>query len=239
MRLALVSLIALAAGASALAQTPSSSTPAPTPPAAVQPPAPPTTAPAPAAPVAPTPPSNAATPSAPTPAAEAPTPPPPPPPPPPPTDPTAIAVLNVLDKICVPSAHGGNLPQLAKADGFRKNSDNNWVMKTRDYAFTVLDPGTNPTQCHVFVNHPIIPDSPGQPIVLALNGWANPDQGWSLYRNDKSVQEGFLYTTRSWQREVGANEESLVFATKRKPDGSPLHSDHDESEFIYGVAKVG
>jgi hypothetical protein len=233
MRVALVSLVALAASASAFAQTPSPAPAAPQP-ETVQPPAPPAS-------TAPTPgeaaPAPGATPPATTVAPEAP-PAPPPPPPPPPTDPAAIAVLGVLDRVCVPAAHGGNLPQLAKADGFRKNSDNNWVMKTRDYTLTVIDPGTNPTQCHVFVNHAVIPDSPGQPIVLGLNGWANPDQGWALYRNDKSVQQGFLYTTRSWQREVGPNEESLVFATKRKPDGSPLHSGHDESEFIYGVAKI-
>ena len=30
-----------------------------------------------------------------------------------------------------------------------------------------------------------------------------------------------------------------VFTTKRKPDGTPLHPNVDESEMIYGVQKTG
>jgi len=234
MRLALVSLMALAASANAFAQTATAP-----PPAAAATPAPqaaPTTAPTPDATTS-TPP--AATTPAPS-ASEAAAPPPPAPAPPPdPTDPTAIAVLDVLQKVCIPAANGGNLAQLAKADGMRKNNDLTFSLKQKDFTLTIQNPGSNPTQCHVVVTHPADLESPGRPIIVALNDWAGVKNGWSLYRNDKNVQSGVQFTTRSWQLDWNGTEQSLVFTTKRKPDGTPLHQNADESELIYGVMKTG
>jgi hypothetical protein len=227
MRLALASLMALAASANAFAQI----APAPSP-AAEAPPAA-TTAPAPDA--ATTSPPAATTPA---PAASE-TPPAPPPPPAPPTDPAAIAVLDVLQKVCIPAANGGNLPQLAKADGMRKNNDMTFSLKQKDFTLTIQNPGSNPNQCHVVVTHPADLESPGRPIIVALNDWAGVTNGWSLYRNDKNVQSGVQFTTRSWQLDWNGTEQSLVFTTKRKPDGTPLHQNTDESELIYGVMKTG
>ena len=144
----------------------------------------------------------------------------------------------MLQHVCIPAANGGNFSQLAKAAGYRKNSDNNWTMRSRDYSITVDDPGSNPTQCHVDVTHPLDLESPGRPIVVALNDWAGIENGWSLYRNDKNVQEGVQFTTRSWQHTTDDKEESLVFTTKRKPDGTPLRGGVDTSEMIYGVQKI-
>jgi hypothetical protein len=60
---------------------------------------------------------------------------------------------------------------------------------------------------------------------------------WSLYRNDKSVQEGLEYTTRSWQRDQDGKSESLVFTTHRRPDGTPMEGSSDASQMIYGQMK--
>jgi hypothetical protein len=147
-------------------------------------------------------------------------------------------LLSVLQHICVPAANGGNLPQLAKAGGFRKNGDNNWTMKTRDYSITVEDPGSNPNQCHVDVLHPVDLESPGRPIIIALNDYVGIENGWSLYRNDKNVQGGTQFTTRSWQHSTDTTAESLVFTTMRKPDGTPLKGSVDTSQMIYDVEKV-
>jgi hypothetical protein len=255
MRLALVSLLALAFGANAYAQAPAApATPAATPPT---PPAPPASAaaPPPAAPATPAPssaPAATTAPSAsPAPAtaasgAPAPTadatpaaPPAPPPPPAPPTDPTAIAVLNILQQVCIPSAQGGNFAQLVKSAGLRKSGDLGWSLRQKDFTLTVQNPGSNPTQCHVVVTHPADLESPGRPIIIALNDWAGVEHGWSLYRNDKTVLDGVQYTTRSWQLDWNGAEQSLVFTTKRKQDGTPLHSNADESELVYGVEKTG
>ncbi len=256
MRIVLVSLMALAAAsADAFAQTPpaNTATPETAPPASTTPapsssPATPATAPttpapgaAPSATAAP-PAATSATTSAQTAAPTAGTPAPaaqaaaaPPPPPAPPTDPAAIAVMNVLKKVCIPSASGGDFLKLVKAAGLRKNGDNNWVLKSREFTLVVEDPGSNPNQCHVDLTHPVDPDSPGKPIVMALNDWAAVENGWSLYRNDKSVQDGMLVTTRSWTLEWNGKTQGLVFTNMRKPDGAPLHRDADSSQIIYSV----
>lgn len=256
MRLALVSLIALtAAAASAVAQpTAPPASPPPPPPAAT--PAPPAASPPPAAAPASSP-APAATPGAapgagtsppPPPIQTAPIsswvtqeappspPPPPAPPPPPPTDPTAISVLSALTTVCIPAANGGDLGQLARAAGYRKSGDT-WTLRTRDFTLVIENPGTNPSQCHVDVTHPVDQEAPGLPIVSALHDWAEVDNGWSPYRNDKSVQDGLEYTTRSWQRDQNGKAESLVFTTHRHPDGTPMQRTNDLSEMIYGVQK--
>jgi hypothetical protein len=252
-KVALLSLIALTAGAPVLAQTAAPATaPPPTPatpaPAAAPAPAPAgTTAPAPGATTAPTPAPTAdasapaAAPAATTPATDtaAAAPPAPPPPPSPPTDPTAIEVLTILQKLCIPAANGGDFNALAKAQGLRKSGDTGWVLKTRDYTLTVENPGSNPSQCHVDLTHPVDLDSPGKPIIIALNDWAGITNGWSLYRNDKNVQGGVQYTTRSWQLDWNGTEQSLVFTTVRKPDGTPMKPNIDTSQLIYGVQKNG
>jgi hypothetical protein len=274
MRLALVSLIALAAGANAFAQAPAATTdtaPA-APPAATPapPPPPPASTMAPAAPAASTPaptpatsppvtsteptsatapPSAGAPATAPiggtTPTAETPPPPPPPPPPspppppPPPTDPTTIAVLDVLQRVCIPAASGGNFAQIAKAYGLRKQNGDlgGWGEKQKDFTLVVEDPGSNPNQCHVDLTHPADLEAPGRPIIIALNDSLAVEHGWSLYRNDKNVQGNTQFTTRSWQLDWNGSEQSVVFTTMRKPDGTPTKGAADTSQLIYETIK--
>jgi hypothetical protein len=241
MRLAIVSLMALATGANAFAQAPAqdaASTPAAAPAAAATAPATTPSASAPATPSTEAPvtaPPGGTTPTAETPP---PSPPPPPPPPPAPTDPTAIAVLDVLQKVCIQAATGGNFARIAKGYGLRKQGELNWVIKQKDFTLTVEDPGSNPTQCHVDLVHPADVDAPGRPIIIALNDWAAVERGWSLYRNDKNVQGTIQFTTRSWQLDWNGQEQSLVFTTMRKPDGTPAKGAQDTSQLIYGVLKL-
>ena len=243
MRLALVSLVAIASLAQtslsqgAFAQTapaePAPMTPAPAaPPAAAEPtPTPPPTAtePAPAAAPAPAPaPVTAPATLAP---AEA-----PPPPPAPPTDPTAIAILATLDTVCIPAVAGGNLDKLTKAAGYRK-TDNGWVLKRGPFQFTIEPPGSNPNQCHVDMVHPIDPEAPAKPLVVALHNWAAVTRGWSLYRNDKNVTGDQELTTRSWEHDDGPTHEALVITTYRKANGAPAQHNADTSSVIYTAIK--
>lgn len=237
MRLALVSLLAIAGFATvAQAQMPA---PAPDPAAAqtpaTQPPA------APAAPTStdavPTPtPGPAAAPATSTPpppiVAEA-----PPPPPSAPTDPAAIAVMNVLENVCMPAANGGNLDKIAKSAGYRKAGDN-FVLKQPGFQFTVLAPGFNPTQCHVDLVHPIDPEAPAKPLVIALHNWAVLTHGWTLYRNDKNVSAGQEFTTRSWEHTSDGKNEAVVITTMRKADGTPAQKNADTSTLLYSVTKT-
>ena len=228
MRLALVSLIAFT-GLAPLAQAQTAApadatTAAPTPPAA----SPPPSAPAPATPAPP----SAAPAAAPTPAPNAT----PPGPPPPPTDPTAIAVLNTLEKVCIPAANGGDLAQIAKANGYRKSGEN-FVYKQPGYQLTILAPGSNPTQCHVDIVHAFIADTPAKEMVVALHNWAAVSRSWTLYRNDKTVDAGQEFITRSWEHSGDGKDEALVLTTVRKADDTPTQHNADTSMMIYNVSK--
>lgn len=234
MRLALASLIAFSGLApAALAQMPTTdpaAAPAPpamaAPPPMAAPPAPPAAAPASAMPASPP---EAA---APAPAPEA-----PPPPPPAPTDPAAIGVLSALESVCMPLVDGGDINKLTKAAGFRKSGDN-WVMKQKTFTLTLIPPGSNPNTCHIDIVHPIDPEAPGKPIVLALHNWAAVSRNWSLYRNDKNIDAGQEYTTRSWEVDADGKHSALVFTTIRKADGTPAGRGADTSEMLYSVTKT-
>ena len=81
-------------------------------------------------------------------------------------------------------------------------------------------------------------EAPGRPIIVAFNDWAAVEHGWSLYRNDKNVQGTIQFTTRSWQLDWNGQEQSLVFTTMRKADGTPTKGAQDTSQLIYGVLKL-
>jgi hypothetical protein len=164
-------------------------------------------------------------------------PPAPPPPPAPPTDPTAIAILSTLETICVPAVDGGNLDKLTKAAGYKK-TDNGYVLKRPTYQFTIEPPGSNPNQCHVDVVHPIDPEAPAKPLVVALHNWAAVTRGWTLYRNDKSVAGDQELTTRSWEHDDGPKHEALVITTYRKANGTPAQRNADTSAVIYSAVKT-
>ena len=214
MRLLLASLIA-AVGVAPLAVA---QTPPPAAPAA-----------APAQTPAPTPPAAAA------PAPEAP--PAPPPPPAPPTDPAAIAMLSTLDNVCVPALAGGDLSKLAKAGGYHKSGEN-YVLHGRGFQFTILAPGSNPDQCHIDMTHPVDPEAPAKPIVVALHNWAAVTRGWSLYRNDKNVSGNQELTTRSWEHDETGKHEALVITTYRHADGTPMQHSNETSTVIYSFDKT-
>jgi hypothetical protein len=161
----------------------------------------------------------------------------PPAPPAPPTDPAAIALVSTLDNVCIPAVAGGDLAKLAKAAGFHSSGDN-FVEKRQGYQLTILAPGSNPTQCHVDVVHPIDPEAPAKPIVVALHNWAVDGRGWSLYRNDKSVTGAQELTTRSWEHDSPPNHEALVITTYRKADGTPSQHSADTSTMIYSLTKM-
>jgi len=233
MRLMLATLIAAVGAAPlALAQTPPPATPPATAPAAAPPAAtPPVASPPAAAP-------EATLPAAATPAPEA-APPAPPPPPAPPTDPVAIAILDTLQNVCIPAVEGGDLAKLAKADGYRKNGDGAFVLGRQGYKFTILPPGSNPTQCHVDMVHPIYPEAPAAAIVVALHNWSAVERNWSLYRNDKNVEGNQQLTTRSWEHDDPGKHEAMFITTYRHADGSPMGHSSDNSTVVYSEDKTG
>ncbi|HWA63362.1 MAG TPA: hypothetical protein VG939_18440 [Caulobacteraceae bacterium] len=136
--------------------------------------------------------------------------------------------------MCIPAANGGDWNATAKSAGLKKSRDG-WVLKGPSYQFTVNDPGSNPHQCIVNLVHPVDPEAPAKPIVIALHNWAAVSRGWDLYRNDKNVSGDTEYTTRSWEHTGDGKAEALVLTTMRKADGSPAKGNADTSQMIYSV----
>jgi hypothetical protein len=157
----------------------------------------------------------------------------------PPTDPMAIAVLDTLQTVCIPAVEGGNLDALTKSAGFKKNGDGNYVVKRQGYQMTILAPGSNPNQCHIDIVHPVDPEAPAKPLVLALHDWASVQRHWTLYRNDKSVSGAQELTTRSWETDDAGKHKALVITTFRKADGAPAKGNADTSTVIYSASAPG
>ncbi|HEY1448270.1 MAG TPA: hypothetical protein VGF33_07010 [Caulobacteraceae bacterium] len=196
----------------------------------------PTSTPPAAAPAAPPPAAAAAAPTTTPPAAPPAAAPAPATPPAPPTDPVAISLLDALQNVCVPAVEGGPLDRLAKAHNFHKSGDD-YVEIGRNFRLTILAPGSNPTQCHVDIVHPVYPEAPAAPIVVALHNWAAVERDWSLYRNDKSAEGGQELTTRSWEHDDPGKHEAMFITTFRHADGTPTKGNADTSTMVYSETK--
>jgi len=230
MRIALASLLATATFASAVqAQTPAPTAPAAPP--ATQAPAPP------AAPAAPT--TDAAQPPAApaAPAAEA---------PPPPTLPTTgdgAQMIQIVEKICVPLVRGGNLDQLAKANGFKQNRrDGTWAIQlgttNKDYSVTLFPVGSNKDVCRGEVHYALNED---KPIVAALNVWSFLHQPeLILQANYVSVNaDGIKRVQKSWEHLDASSSQAVNFTTWTKPDDSSLNAKYSTGEIFYQERKLG
>jgi len=136
--------------------------------------------------------------------------------------------------VCIPSAAGGDMASLAKANGFRKSGDN-FTVKGQGYQLTIESNAYNRNQCHVDIVHPVDPEGPAKPIVVALHNWSAVSRGWDLYRNDKNANSGVELTTRSWEHTADGKHEALVLFTTRKADGTPAKGPSDTSTMLYSV----
>jgi hypothetical protein len=222
MRSAFASLILAAAlGSAAQAQVPST-----------DPAAPATTAPAPeTAPAAPaTPP---ATPAAP--AAEA--------PPAPPTLPTTgdgAALVSVIEKVCIPLVRGGNLDELGKAAGMKKNRrDMSWSMPlggAREYVITVFSPGSNKDVCRGEVHYAV---NQTEPFVQAMNVWSFLHQPELVLQANyvKVYGDGLKRVQRSWEHLEPNSSVAVNFTTLTKPDDTAVSGKYSAAEFYYQERK--
>ncbi|MFZ5669576.1 MAG: hypothetical protein ACOY4K_08780 [Pseudomonadota bacterium] len=165
-------------------------------------------------------------------------PPAPPPPPPAPTDITSLAVINTLERVCAPMVRGTNIAQVAPSLGFKKKKDV-WVW-TYQKGFTVsIQPSTtNPNVCTIDLNHPVEAVAPAATLATDLHYWAQRQGGgWYLARFDRFVSD-MERTTRSWERENGAETEALVLMTERKIDGRPVNAKYDHTQVLFSVRQL-
>jgi len=223
MRLALLSLTAAAVATAAFAQE----APAPAaPPMAAPPMAAPMTAPAtdpmaaPAAPAA-------------APVAEAPPAPPPQELTPLPTDPLGVAIVDTIEKVCVPAVAGGDLAKIAKANGFAMKKKL-WTkaLAEKPYQIVVQPMSTaNPTTCKLTIDLPI---DASQGVVTGLHGWASHHDPVLQLRSPYSMDyPGVKRTTVSWETTVAGPFTGMSFASMKKTNGQPLLKNADQAELLY------
>ena len=225
MRTAIASLIALGFATAALAQETTPPPAAPAPEAA--PAAPPAaTAPAPDAAAAPAPDAAAAPPPAPEKTYTLPT-----------TGPEG-QIIDVLNRVCKPLVAGGNLDELAKGLGYKKNRrDGTWTaaLVAKPYSLTIWPQGSNKDVCRLVINYEINQE---KPIIVGLNIFSFLHKPELVQqRNDFVPATDFKRITNSWEYFTDKESTGLVFLQLKKPDGSPVGKAWDEGEILYSERK--
>lgn len=169
------------------------------------------------------------------PAPEAPAPEAPPAPPPEPTDVTSLAVINTIERICVPMVRGTPIAKLAPSLGFKKKRDV-WVwVYQKGYQVSIQPSTTNPTVCTIDVNHPVEAVAPAATLATDLHYWAQRQGGgWFLARFDKYVTD-MERTTRSWEKEGDTEGQALVLMTERKITGAPVNPKYDHTQVLFSI----
>lgn len=226
MRTAVISLIALAGFAGAAtaqeAAPPPAQPAAPaTPPPAAAPatPAPSAAAPAPAAPPA----------AAPDPAAN----------PTLPTEGDGAAVLNILQRVCIPAVKGQALDQVAKGAGMKKARDGSYSVGLggdRAYLITVQPQGSNKNVCQADLRYAVNGE---KPIISALTIWSFlHDPELRLQRNDFQVGgDNVKRITLSWEHYNDKESTGLVFVQLKKADGSSMNPRYETATLLYSERK--
>jgi len=158
---------------------------------------------------------------------------------PPPTLPTSgdgAAVLNVLEKVCVPLVRGQPLDQLAPAIGMKKNRrDNTWSMPLggdKNYTISILNPGVNKDVCQAEVHFAVGQDAP---IVKAINIWSFLHKPELILQANYVAVEGdnVKRVRKSWEHLESNASTAVNFTTWRKPDDSPLNKNYDTGILYY------
>lgn len=223
MRKTIASLIVLTgiAGA-AIAQEATTAAPAAAPASSAAPAAPAATPAPQAAPVAPTP--EAAPPEAPT----------------LPTTGDGAAVLSILERVCIPAVRGGNLDQIAKSSGMKKDrKSGGWMTALgadKRYSMIVQPLGANRDVCQVEVRYAIDAE---KPIINALNVWS------FLHVPELRMQNNYVNvdadnikrTKTTWEHFTDNSSIGLVFNQMKNPDGSPLNAKFDTAMVRYQERK--
>jgi len=219
MRTVIVSLI-LSAGLAGLAQAQTPDAPSP---AAPAPAAPQATPPAPAAAAPETP--------APAPAQQAPA------PPQVPTTGDGAAIIQALERICVPAVRGQGIDAAAKAAGLRQNRrDSTWTMPLgsgKDYVLIFQPQFSQKNVCQAEVRYAVGQE---QPIVSALVIWSYLHQPeLMLQANYVAVDaDGVKRVRKSWEHvEPNGASTAVNFSTWKKPDDSPLNPRYDTGMLFY------
>jgi hypothetical protein len=143
-------------------------------------------------------------------------------------------VIDTVEKICKPSVKGGNLDQLAKANGFAMKKKL-WTksMATKPYQIVVQPKSTaNPNVCTLTIDFPA---ETGQILANGLHAWAS--------REDPIMQSQNVYavppvgkikrTTLSWETKTEGAYSAMSVGLLRTADDKPVLKGADQAELLF------
>lgn len=160
---------------------------------------------------------------------------------PPPTLPTSgygYEVIQVIEKICVPTVRGQKLDDVAKANGFKLNKrEQTWNKQLgadgKAYQVIVLPVGSNKTVCQVELRFPMGQDAE---IAKALNVWSfvrQPPLDPTANYTQPQDPDGLKRVRRSWEYLTSNASVGLNFSTVRKPDDTQVNKAYDMATLQY------
>ena len=156
---------------------------------------------------------------------------------PPPVLPTSgdgAAILQALDKVCLPAVRGQGLEAAAKAAGLKKNrKDETWTMPlggARDYAIIFQPQYSQKDVCQAEVRYALGQE---KPIVTAINIWSFLQKPMLILgANYVAVDaDGVKRVRKSWESQDQTH--AVNFSTERKPDDTPLNARYDTGRLFY------
>jgi len=156
-----------------------------------------------------------------------------------PTDGEIGQIISVINNVCVPLVHGGDLDKLATpALGYKKNKRDMTYTATlvaKPYTLTIFAPGSNKEVCRIAINY-----TTGQekPIIVGLNIFSLLHQPeLEQQRNDFVPATDFKRITNSWEYFTDHESTGLVFLQLKKPDGTEVSDKWSMGEVLYSERK--
>jgi len=151
-------------------------------------------------------------------------------------------ILQTIEKVCVPLVRGGNFEQLMKANGYKLNRrDQTWSIQlgatNKDYSITMAPPGVNKDVCRGEVHYALNQD---QPIIQALLIWTFLHQPeLELQANYVAVDaDGVKRVRKSWEAQTPSLSTAVNFSTWTKPDDTSLNAKYSTGELFYQERKL-
>lgn len=148
-------------------------------------------------------------------------------------------IIDVINRVCKPLVQGGNLDELAKGLGYKKNRrDGTWTatLQTKPYTLTIWPQGSNKDVCRLAVNYGIDQE---KPIIVGLNIFSFLHRPELLQqRNDFVPATDYKRITNSWEFFDENQSIGLVFLQLKKPDGTPVNKNWDSGEILYSERKL-
>ena len=143
-------------------------------------------------------------------------------------------IIDVINRVCKPLVQGGDLEQLTKPLGYKKNRRDGTYSATlveKPYTLTIWPQGSNKDVCRLTLRYGIDQE---KPIIVGLNIFSFLHKPELVQqRNDFVPATDFKRITNSWEYFTDHESIGLVFLQLKKPDGSPVGKAWDEGEVLY------